>query len=127
MFTIDGVEESTTLRELPEFRLRPFGNSYFGGIAVAAGEVNGDGFVDLLVLDAGEQSLGVLSFSEAGRLLPITRFKVFESRLFQGGEPREFEPSIVLVGDLTGDGADDVILLCHDRVLLYPQSKKPKG
>ena len=94
---------------------------------LAAGDVNGDGFVDLLVLDAGEQSLGVLSFSEAGRLLPITRFKVFESRLFQGGEPREFEPSIVLVADLTGDGADDVILLCHDRVLLYPQSKKPKG
>ena len=92
---------------------------------LAAGDVNGDGFLDVLVLDAGEQSLGVLSFSEAGRLLPITRFKVFESRLFQGGEPREYEPSMAIVADLTGDGADDVVLLCHDRVLLYPQSRKP--
>ena len=81
--------------------------------------------LDVLVLDAGEQSLGVLSFSEAGRLLPITRFKVFESRLFQGGEPREYEPSMAIVADLTGDGADDVVLLCHDRVLLYPQTRKP--
>jgi hypothetical protein len=86
--------------------------------------VNGDGFLDLVALDAGEQSLGVLSFSESGRLMPITRFKVFESRLFQGGEPREFEPSIALIADLTGDGADDVVLLCHDRVLLYPQTRK---
>ena len=92
---------------------------------LASGDVNGDGFLDILALDAGEQSLGVLSFSESGRLVPITRFKVFESRLFQGGEPREFEPSTALVVDVTGDGADDVVLLCHDRMLVYPQSKKP--
>lgn len=92
---------------------------------LATGDVNGDGFLDLLTLDAGEQSLGILSFSEAGRLVPATRFKIFESRLFQGGEPREFEPSMALVIDVTGDGADDVVLLCHDRVLVYPQSKHP--
>lgn len=91
---------------------------------LAAGDVNGDGFLDVVVLDAGEQSMGVMSFSEAGRFVPVTRFKVFESRLFQGGEPREFEPSIALIADLTGDGADDVVLLCHDRVLLYPQTKR---
>jgi hypothetical protein len=92
---------------------------------LTAGDVNGDGFLDLVALDAGEQSLGILSFSESGNLLPMTRFKVFETRLFQAGEPREFEPSMALVGDLTGDGANDIILLCHDRVLLYPQSTKP--
>ncbi len=91
---------------------------------ISTGDVNSDGFLDLVVLDAGEQSLGVLSFSESGRLVPITRFKVFETRMFQGGEPREFEPSMAMVVDLTGDGADDVVLLCHDRVLIYPQTKK---
>ena len=94
---------------------------------IASGDVNGDGYLDLVVLDAGEQSLGVLSFSESGRLVPVTRFKVFESRLFQGGEPREFEPSMAIVDDITGDGAADIVLLCHDRVLLYPQTGKPKG
>jgi len=92
---------------------------------LTAGDVNGDGFLDLVALDAGEQTLGILSFSESGNLLPMTRFKVFETRLFQAGEPREFEPSMALVGDLTGDGANDIILLCHDRVLLYPHSPKP--
>ncbi|MEY3142246.1 MAG: hypothetical protein RLY21_739 [Planctomycetota bacterium] len=93
---------------------------------ISSGDVNGDGFLDLIVLDAGEQSMGVLSFSETGRLVPATRFKVFESRLFQGGEPREFEPSVALIADVTGDGSDDVILLCHDRMLVYPQAKSPK-
>ena len=91
---------------------------------LASGDVNGDGFLDLVSLDAGEQSLGIMSFSESGRLIPATRFTVFESRLFQGGEPREFEPSTALIADLTGDGANDLILLCHDRVLLYPQTKQ---
>jgi hypothetical protein len=94
---------------------------------IASGDVNGDGYLDLLVLDAGEQSIGVLSFSESSRLVPVTRFTVFESRLFQGGEPREFEPSMAIVEDITGDGAADIVLLCHDRVLLYPQTVKPRG
>ena len=91
---------------------------------LTAGDVNGDGFLDLVALDAGEQSAGVLSFSESGRLVPATRFKVFESRIFQGGEPREFEPSMAIIADVTGDGSNDLVLLCHDRVLIYPQTTR---
>ena len=36
------------------------------------------------------------------------------------GEPRE-----VVVGDVTGDGLSDVVLLVHDRVLVYPQEPAP--
>ncbi|MFM7052347.1 MAG: FG-GAP-like repeat-containing protein [Planctomycetota bacterium] len=90
---------------------------------LSAGDINGDGYQDLVVLDAGEQTLGILSFSQSGRLVPISRFKVFESRIFQGGEPREYEPSMSVIADVTGDGMDDVVLLCHDRMLVYPQSK----
>jgi hypothetical protein len=32
-----------------------------------------------------------------------------------------------LVTDLTGDGKDDLVLLCHDRVLLYPQQTKAEA
>ena len=46
--------------------------------------------------------------------------------MFQGGEPREYEPSECLIADITGDGGNDIILLTHDRVLIYPQMTKPE-
>jgi len=93
---------------------------------IVSGDVNGDGFTDLVLLDAGEQMAEILTVSEAGRLLYGTGFKIFESKMFSGGEPREFEPSMGVVADVTGDGADDLLLLAHDRVLLYPQATGAK-
>jgi hypothetical protein len=94
---------------------------------LVVGDLNGDERVDLVALDASEQMAEVLSFSDSLRLLYGTGFKVFESRMFSGGEPREFEPSMGVIADVTGDGAGDLLLLCHDRVLLYPQTTKAGG
>lgn len=88
------------------------------------GDVNGDGFMDAVVLDAGEQMLSILTFSASRNVQLGTEFKVFESRLFTGGEAREFEPRDLLIADFTGDGRDDVALLIHDRVIIYPQMTK---
>ena len=33
----------------------------------------------------------------------------------------EFQPSQVLIADLSGDGAHDVAMIVHDRVLIYTQ------
>ena len=92
-----------------------------------AGDVNSDGLTDLIALDAGKQMLDILAISEGMKLVPAQSFRIFESRLFSGGEPREFEPSQVIIADVTGDGAEDVILMCHDRVLLYPQMRAGGG
>ncbi|MFM9098027.1 MAG: FG-GAP repeat domain-containing protein [Phycisphaerales bacterium] len=86
------------------------------------GDVNGDGYMDVTVLDGGEQMAEILTFSQAERLLRALGFKVFETRMFSGGERREFEPSMGQVVDVTGDGLADLVLLAHDRVLIYPQS-----
>jgi hypothetical protein len=86
------------------------------------GDLNGDGYMDVTVLDGGQQMAQVLTFSQAGRLLPALAFTVFETRLFSGGERREFEPSMGTVADVTGDGLADLVLLAHDRILIYPQA-----
>jgi hypothetical protein len=88
---------------------------------LSAGDINSDGFTDLISLDAGEQMCEIFTFTETGRLVFATGFQVFETKIFSGGEPREYEPSDALIGDVTGDGADDLVLLAHDRVLIYPQ------
>lgn len=89
------------------------------------GDLNNDGFTDIVLLDAAQQMAEILTFSEAERLLLANQFAIFESRLFSGGEPREFEPSMGWISDVTGDGKNDMILMAHDRLLLYPQQSKP--
>ena len=40
---------------------------------------------------------------------------------FPRGEGREYQPTQELITDLTGDGAHDVVMIVHDRILMYPQ------
>jgi hypothetical protein len=54
-------------------------------------------------------------------MLHATGFQIFETQLFHSGDTREYQPRQVVIADITGDGAHDVVMLCHDRVLLYPQ------
>lgn len=88
------------------------------------GDLNGDGFPDLAVLDAKEQMCQIFTLSAARKMYLATEFKVFESRLFGRGSTREYEPSAAIIADLTGDGAQDLALLAHDRVIIYPQMTK---
>ncbi|MEI6474448.1 MAG: VCBS repeat-containing protein [Planctomycetota bacterium] len=87
------------------------------------GDLNGDGYTDVVVLDGGEQMADILTFSQAERLLHALAFKVFETRMFSGGDRQEFEPSMGEIADITGDGLNDLVLLAHDRILIYPQAK----
>ncbi len=91
---------------------------------VEFGDVNGDGFMDAVVLDGAEQMCSILTFSAKRAVQLATEFEVFESRLFSGGESREFEPRDCILTDCTGDGKTDVLLLVHDRVIIYPQARK---
>ncbi len=88
---------------------------------LAVGDINADGYGDMVALDAGEQMLEIFTFDAADELLHATGFQIFETQLFHGGDAHEYQPRQVVIADLTGDGAHDIVMLCHDRLLVYQQ------
>jgi len=53
--------------------------------------------------------------------VPANRWQVFEERAFRGRRADFAEPREAVVADVTGDGKNDLIILVHDRILVYPQ------
>jgi len=78
----------------------PYAEKYTGGINVAVGDVNGDGFNEIIVTPAGGSRLPMRIYKRNGELL-----KEFESFpfTFRGGVN-------VAVGDLDGDGKKEIVV-----------------
>lgn len=88
---------------------------------VVSGDLNNDGRKDLVFLEVAKSSLDLVTFESPHRLVPANRWQVFEERTFRQRRGNEAEPREAAVVDLTGDGKNDLVVLVHDRVLLYPQ------
>jgi len=117
---------------------------------VAVGDLSGNGQVEIVAVDPGNQVLEVLVLrpldpaletprqrvpsrfarrqeAAAWNLDPVLHFTVFDrnqhaamARRGGSGEPRE-----MIMADVTSDGLVDLVLLVHNRLLIYPQSKAP--
>ena len=58
---------------------------------------------------------------ENGKLTPADRWQVFEERSFRSRRNELAEPREAVISDVTGDGKNDLIVVVHDRLILYPQ------
>lgn len=88
---------------------------------VVTGDLDNDGRKDLVFLETARNYLDLVRFSKHHKLVPANRWQVFEARSFRGLRDDMPEPREAVVADMTGDGKNDLVVLVHDRILLYPQ------
>lgn len=104
-------------------------DSTFAG--VVEGDLNGDGGLDLALIDTQAHFIELVRYDSGEadttkRLRTIFSFPVFEEKNFSkqgagGAQPRE-----AIIADVTGDKRNDLILLIHDRIIVYPQDSGPE-
>jgi hypothetical protein len=88
---------------------------------VVSGDLNNDGRKDLVFLETAKNYVDIVLFDANHKLIPANRWKVFEERTFRSRRSDLAEPREAAVADVTGDGKNDLIVLVHDRILVYPQ------
>jgi hypothetical protein len=88
---------------------------------VVAGDLTGSGRKDLVFLETAKNYLDIVRFTKDHKLVPGNRWQVFETHTFRGTTSALPEPREALVSDVTGDGKNDLLVITHDRVLVYPQ------
>jgi len=90
-----------------------------------ARDANGDGICDIVA------TCGVLNMLDiftpiAGSLRHAFRFKIFNTKQFQSGAFSS-EPSQIDVADFDSDGYNDIVMMVHDKIIIYfgdkPQAK----
>jgi len=88
---------------------------------VIAGGLSHDGRKDLVFLETVKNYLDIVAFEKPHKLVPVNRWRVFEERTFRSRRNDSTEPREAVVADVTGDGKADLIVMVHDRILVYPQ------
>jgi hypothetical protein len=86
-----------------------------------AGDLNGSGRKQLVFMETAKNYIDLVLFDKHCKLVPGDRWQVFEQHTFRGSQNAMPEPRECAVADVTGDKKNDLIVLVHDRILVYPQ------
>ena len=88
---------------------------------MTSGDLNNDGRKELVFMETGKNNIDLVLFDKNHKLVPGDRWQVFEQKTFRGRGGENTEPREAVVADVTGDGKNDLIIVVHDRILVYPQ------
>jgi hypothetical protein len=88
---------------------------------VLSGDLDQDGRKDLIFLETAKSYIDIVTFEESHKLVPANRWQVFEERTFRSRRNDLSEPREAIVADVTGDRKNDLIVVVHDRIIVYPQ------
>ncbi len=90
---------------------------------VVTGDFTGGSQPELVTIDPDSNLVEILVWDPKAKTWSSrVHFKVFETdQHYEGKKGSAQEPRESIVADVTGDGKKDLILLVHDRVLVYPQ------
>lgn len=88
---------------------------------VISGDLNNDKRKDLVFLEGARNYVDLVMFEPPHQLVPANRWPVFEERTFRSRRNDISEPREAVIADVTGDGKNDLVVLVHDRILVYPQ------
>ncbi len=93
---------------------------------IATTDVTGDGQEDVILFDDARHQVTVLTRGEKG-LVALGSWKVFDDRTYPYGGKEEqqiAEPRVLIGFDADGDHAQDLALLCQDRLIIYVAREK---
>ncbi|HEV2329008.1 MAG TPA: VCBS repeat-containing protein [Verrucomicrobiae bacterium] len=88
---------------------------------VTTGDLENNGRKQLVFLETAKNYLDIVNFTRRHKLEPLERWQVFEEHTFRNSADALPEPREALVTDVTGDGKNDLVVVVHDRILVYPQ------